>query len=343
MATSNLATANGHPQIGVALLVDPTDRCAVIAPGKGFQAAQPGQGLSPRQTRNRWRGMQGRGQVKDTMAASCGLNRRVQMHQLPVPGQARLMAAVGPQTLTLQRNEDFFHHQLVFVAILAGPQQQLAAVISKSGRSRQAVATETTCAQLQQPLRRSAHKGRFAVAASGLPQETAAARLLAAKGAKQLHRFQGAGQQQLLPCRQHQLAQFTVVDQLQSPADSCTEGPLPARATGHDRRQSRCCWRTGLQGHGLLPQRFGEGASGNGTTGAALMQQPAVASLAGQLPAGENNCNAGNAVTVRFVEEAEGQRQPWTLDRGEGMVGTDDAAEAVVEKALGQGKAARPT
>ena len=73
-----------------------------------------------------------------------GLDEGVQMHQIPMTGQPGIGAALGGESLGMQRPNDGADHQLVLMTILAGPEQVLRSVPVDSRGPCQAVTAQAT-------------------------------------------------------------------------------------------------------------------------------------------------------------------------------------------------------
>ena len=171
-----------------------------------------------------------------------------------------------------------------------------------------------------------------------MPEKTATAALVAPQAAEQLDGVQGAAQQQFLLGRQHQFAQLTVLDQVQCLLDAALEGLLPGITSGHQPWQVKGGWGGLVQGLCLFPEGFRHGSGRDAPSQAALMQEPAVTSLAPQLPTGEHDGDPWRPIPVGVTKKAEGQRQPWALHRLVGWMGAHQATQACIDKPLGQCK-----
>ena len=319
-----------------------------MAPLEGLQAAQPGDRLPAGQAGHRRGGMQGLRQGQGLVGPAerwiqPGRDRRVQVHEGSVAGQARVAGAPRRQARPLQHRRDRFHHQLVFVAVLGGA-QQLGRRVPQRGRAGEGIAAQQTLAQGEQAFRGGPQQS---ITPLLLPEEAAAAGLAAAQVGKHGQGIEGAIQLQLLAHRQHQLGEVAPLHQLDGPLHrgAVTAVPAAAMPDAHGRRAAA---RIGKAGDGfepasLLPQLLGHAAGGDAAPKGALQPQPGLAPLPGQLPAGQHRLHPSRtaALLQRAVEEGEGQQHPRPRQGGqpEGRRG-GQAAQAGAAEALSQLEAA---
>ena len=109
-----------------------------------------------------------------------GGDRRVQVHQMAMTGQARPAGAARLQTRRPQAIADRLHHQLVFQLLLFGGQQVGAGFWG--GGAGQGIAAQLPLAHREQSFGRGADQGGTTTA---LPEEAAAAALVATQRSQQ--------------------------------------------------------------------------------------------------------------------------------------------------------------
>ena len=143
--------------------------------------------------------MQRRCQRQGVLAGQGRRDRRVQVMQGAMAGQAGMTRLMGNQPLLLQHGCDRFHHQLMLMAILAGLQELLWWLMLRR-RSSQGITPELALAHRQQPLWRSTHQ---VTAISQPPEEAAAAAMALAQALEQQLRIERRLELQLLTHRQH--------------------------------------------------------------------------------------------------------------------------------------------
>ena len=160
----------------------------------------------------------------------------------------------------------------------------------------------------------------------------------------------GGLQPQLLAGRQHQLAQVTAPHQFEGLIQGLLIAHLPGGLDGQWCRPQLggtagaiACGGAGFQLPGLLPQFFGQPPGRDAATQSPLQPQPAMVSLATQLPAGQHGLHPRGAVARQqgAGEEGKGQQQSGPGQRRAGQGPAGQAAEGESAEALGQLKAAR--
>ena len=246
-----------------------------MAPLEGLEAAQPGHRLAAGQAGHRRGGMerlrQGQGLVGRTRRRlQPRRDRGVQVHQGAVAGQARVAGAPRRQAGSLQHGGDRFHHQLVFVAVLAGA-QQLGGRVAQRGRAGEGIAAQQALAQGEQAFGGGPQQG---VAPLLLPEEAAAAGLAAAQVGQQGQGIEGAIELQLLAHRQHQLGEIALFHQVDGPLHRGAVAAVPAAAMAdaHGRCAAARVGKAGdaLEPAGHLPEFLGHAAGGDAPPQGAL-------------------------------------------------------------------------
>ena len=125
---------------------------------KRFEAAQPAHGLFAGQTRHGGGGVQGGRNREGLFPLEMGGDRRVQMHQLTVAGQAGMPGAARVEACPAQHRGDGVDDQIVLVAIFDRLQQFRGPGAPRGGAG-QGITAQLVLTHGEQPFWRRADQG----------------------------------------------------------------------------------------------------------------------------------------------------------------------------------------